>query len=111
MNIENASNLTTSIEIRGISSPTTDTLEHFAYLIGRKTFKPRSYAAICIRNPTHRSNHGSVFEMGERKPGDGLLYLQHQIVNERVGHFPRFMFDFDDRNVSITQTRIIANVS
>lgn len=49
--------------------------------------------------------------MGERKPGDGLLYLRHQIVNERVGNFVRFMFDFDDRNVSISQIRITASVS
>lgn len=111
MSIENANNLTTSIEIRGITTPTTDSLENFAYLIGRKTFKPRSYAAICIKNSTNRSYHGNVLRMGERKPGDGLLYLQHQIVNERIANFPRFMFDFDDRNVSISQVRITASVS
>lgn len=90
-------------------SPATDTLDNFAYLIGRKTFKPRSYAAICVKNSTHRSYHGNVFEIGERKPGDGLLYLQQHIV-EKVAHFPRFMFDFDDRNVSISQVQITASV-
>lgn len=100
-----------SIEIRGISSPTTDTLENFAYLIGRKTFKPRSYAAICIKNSTHHLYMGNVYEMGERKSGDELLYLQHQIVNDGVGNFPRFLFDIDDRSVNISQIRITASVS
>lgn len=111
VNANNATNLTSTIEIRGLAAVGSDALDNFAYLIGRKTFKPRSYAAICVRNPIHRLEHrGHILQIGERQPNDILIRFQRGIVKLRAGIYPRYIFDFDDPQVNITHVAITANV-
>lgn len=95
INVINAKNLTTSVEINGLTADSSS------------ISKPRSYAFICAeQNVRNKSKQWHLIEFGERKPGDFMIRLQNEHSTQG-----RLNLDFHDPQIKIHYILVNVNVS
>lgn len=102
INVMNASNLKTSIEVRGFTGINMER----PTVLTKNAIKPRSYAFICTEKDVKgKSEHRTLFKYGEREPGDFLILYTEK--NSSNGKLP---LSFYDREVKITHILVRVNV-
>lgn len=112
LNIQNGTDLKTFVEVRGFPGIKSDHFDAMFHILGRKLFKPRSYALICANTKSNkvkllqRSRH-----WGKRLPNDLLLRLETKRVTASIGKIPKHTFQYDDTKININYVELNVNVS
>lgn len=103
INVLNATNFTSSIEVRGFQGINIDGI---TMLIGSKQVKPRSYAFICTQNDAKvKSQQKPLIEFGKRMPGDFLIrYRRDYSENGKI------YFNFHDPYIKLTHIIVYVDV-
>lgn len=98
----NATNLTTSVQIKGIMGMDFNPNHH-----EWQSSKPRSYAFICTeKNTNEKSQQKRLVEFGRRLPGDFAVRFQNDYSNQG-----KLRLDFNDPQIKIHYVLINVNVS
>lgn len=103
IDVINASNLMSSVEVRGFSG-----IDIFGLtILGRlKRLKPRSYAFICTQNDVkEKSQQKPLVEFGKRMPDDILIQYRREYSNKG-----NLKLDFHDPYLNITYVLVNVNV-
>lgn len=101
VNVTNARNLTSSVEIRGLGG-------HYFDMDGNSydEMPSRSYAFICTEQTSKtKSHHKRIIEFGQRIPGDFVVRFQHEHSNEG-----KFNLDFHDPDIKINYILVAVDV-
>lgn len=94
INVLNATNFTSSIEVRGFRGINIDGI---TMLIRTKQVKPRSYAFICTEKAAKvKSQQKPLIEFGERVPNDFLIAYRREHSNNGKLHL-----NFHDSNLKL----------
>lgn len=105
LNVFNAANLTSSIEVRGFRGIN---IGEYMYNLNLIIRQPRSYAFICTQNDDKtKSPRNTLIEHGERVTGDFLV----QYRQERCDNNGRLSFNFHDPNLKLTYIVVNVDVS
>lgn len=102
MNVINAINLTSTVEVRGLHGRNYDVYGH-AY----DKLESRSYAFICAR-PTIVSSEAHqkrLIEFGQRQPNDFIVRFQYHGSDEG-----KLNLDFHDPNIKINYILVAVDV-
>lgn len=105
LNVFNATNLTSSVEVRGFRGIN---MGEYMFNLNLLIRKPRSYAFICAQNDDKmKSPRNALIEYGERVTGDFLI----QYRQERCDNNERLSFDFHEPDLKITYIVLNVDVS
>lgn len=99
--VMNATNLTSSVEIRGMEG-------HYFDMHGNsyENLPAHSYAFICAEQMSKSKSHSKrVIEFGQRVPGDFVVRFQQENSNEG-----KFNLDFRDPNIKINYILVAVDV-
>lgn len=111
MHIQNATDFTSNITIRGVPGFKFDVIEQLDRLLNIKMFKPRSLGLICTKNDKkHLKRKNIIYEYGNRIADDFVAHYQSEVVvagNEKS----KFSFDFQDSLVNISYVALTVDVS
>lgn len=107
VNILNATNFTSSIEVRGFQGINIDGI---TLLILPKQIKPRSYAFICTQNDVTLKSQVLIqqkplIEFGKRVAGDFLIRYRRQYSNNG-----KLNIDFHDPYIKLTNIIVYVDV-
>lgn len=100
VHVINATNLTSTVEIKGLDGHITDGYNMY------EKIKSRSYAFICPERMTKSKSHQKyVIEYGQRVPGDFFVRFQHENSYEGM-----LNLDFHDPNIKINYILVAVDV-
>lgn len=103
INVLNATNFTSSIEVRGFRGINIDGI---TMLIRSKQVKPRSYAFICTQKEAKlKSQQKPLIEFGERVPNDFLISYRREHSDDGKLHL-----NFHDSNLKLTYIVVSVDV-
>lgn len=101
VNVINATNLTSTVEIKGLNGYNFDSNGQTYNVI-----KSRSYAFICTERMTKSKSHQKhVIEFGQRIPNDFVVRFQYENSDEG-----KLNLDFHDPNIIITYILVAVDV-
>lgn len=102
VNVINASNLKSSVEVRGFAGVQLEGIS----LLNRNPLKPRSYAFICTqKDAKEKAQSKRLIEFGKRTPGD--ILIQYQRLDSSNG---KLNLHFDDPSVKLTHILVMVDV-
>lgn len=105
LNVFNATNLTSSIEVRGFRGIN---MGDYMYNLNLPNRKPRSYAFICTQNDDKmKSPRNALIEHGKRATDDFLIHYRQ----ERCDNNGMLSFNFHDPNLKLTHIVVNVDVS
>lgn len=109
--IENATDFTSNITIKGEPGFRFDINERLDRLLDIKMFKPRSFGLICTENDIkHLKRKHLIYEYGNRTADDFVAHYQSELVTAK-NEVPIFSFDFHDSLVNINYVALTVDVS
>lgn len=111
--IQNATNFTSKILVRGTLGFKFDLDNGYDWIFDVKMIKPRSYALICTENTIKRlKQRKTIYEFGHRKTDAFLVHYQNEFVNRSENVLtPQFTFYFKDEQVDISYVALTSDVS